>query len=56
MLEETFVTVGAVVSITSALLNPRDPAAPGDASVRVLVLPTASLMVPPFSVNADVEM
>jgi hypothetical protein len=56
VLEVTFVTVGAVVSTTSALLNPRDPDVPGDASERVLAFPTASLIAPPFNVSADVEM
>ena len=38
---------GAVVSMTIFLLAPREPAVPGAASVRVAVLPTESLIVPP---------
>ena len=40
--------VGAVVSITRALLAPSELVAPGEASVRVALLPAASLIVPPF--------
>ena len=41
-------TVGAVVSITSALAFPSDPEAPGLANVSVAAFPAASLIVPPF--------
>ncbi|NBT20422.1 MAG: hypothetical protein EBT00_16875 [Proteobacteria bacterium] len=47
----TEVTVGAVVSMTSALALPSDPEAPGLASVRVAALPAASLIVPPLSAS-----
>ena len=40
------VTVGAVVSMTRALLAPSELAALGEASVSVALLPAASLMVP----------
>jgi len=41
-------TVGAVVSMMSALAFPSDPEAPGPAKVSVASLPAASLIVPPF--------
>ena len=41
-------TVGAVVSMMSALAFPSDPEAPGLAKVRVASLPAASLIVPLF--------
>ncbi|MGV1045204.1 hypothetical protein [Limnohabitans sp.] len=50
------VVVGAVVSISIALLAPKELAAPGVANVTVALLPAASLMVPLFKANADVEM
>ena len=53
--EVTPVIVGAVVSITKALLSAKEPEAPGDAKVRVALFPAASLMVPLFNVSADVE-
>ena len=40
------VTVGAVVSMTRALLAPSELAALGEASVSVALLPAASRMVP----------
>jgi hypothetical protein len=45
-------TVGAVVSIMSALLAPRDPALAGFCRVSVALLVAASLIVP---VSAVVE-
>ncbi len=45
---DTEVTVGAVVSMTRALLAPKEFAAPGVARVKVASLPTASLIVPEF--------
>src|SRR5258707_93283 len=47
----TFVTVGAVVSITIALFAPSEPAAPGDANVNVALFVAASVIVPPFRAN-----
>ena len=52
---EAIVIVGAVVSITKALLSAKEPEAPGDAKVRVALFPAASLIVPLFNVSADVE-
>ena len=46
---------GAVVSITRALLSPKEPEAPGDAKVRFALFPAASLIVPLFNDSADVE-
>ena len=46
--------VGTVLSITIALLAPKELEAPGEASVKVALFPTASLMVPLFSASADV--
>ena len=40
--------VGAVVSITIALLFPSEPEAPGEARVSVALLPAVSLIVPPL--------
>ena len=51
----TLLTVGAVVSITMALLLPNEPVAPGDGSVKTALFPAASLIVPPFNANALVE-
>ena len=45
-------TVGAVVSIISALFAPKEFVAPGDANVNVAALPAASLMVPLLRANA----
>ena len=39
-------TVGSIPSITIALLEPNDPEAPGEARVRLALLPSKSLMVP----------
>ena len=47
-------TVGTVVSIISALLDPREFVAPGDAKVSVAALSAASLMVPLLSASAPV--
>ena len=47
--------LGAVVSITTDLLPEIEPAAPGDARVRMPVLPATSLMVPLLNDNEDVE-
>lgn len=55
VLEVTFVTVAAVVSMTSALFAPREFVAPGVASVRTALFPATSLMVPAFSVSAAVD-
>ena len=56
MEEVTFDTVGAVVSITSALFAPRELAAPGEARVRLAALRAASVIDPPPRAIADVEM
>ena len=53
--DDVRVTVGAVVSTISALLYPREPAAPGDARVRTASFPAVSRMVPPLSARAEVE-
>ena len=45
------VTVGAVVSMTIALLAPSELAAPGEASVSVALLAAASRMVPELSAS-----
>ena len=47
MVEETLVTVGAVVSMTIFLLKPSDPCTPAGGSVRIALFPPASLIVPP---------
>ena len=52
---ETILIVGAVVSITRALLSAKEPEAPGDDKVRVALFPAASLIVPPANDSADVE-
>ena len=52
---ELMVMAGAVVSMTMALLAPRDPAAPGVAKVRVALLVAESLMVPPARARAEVD-
>ena len=44
--------LGATVSITSALLAPREPLAPGNASVSTASLPDSSRIVPPLRANA----
>ena len=54
VLEVTFETVGAVVSITSALFAPSEPAAPGAASVRVEALPAPSAIVPLLRASEEV--
>ena len=53
--EVTPVMVGAVVSITRALLSAKEPEAPGDAKVSVALFPAASLIVPLFNVSAELE-
>ena len=50
--DETPVTVGAVVSITSALLLAREPAAPGVGSVSVAAFVAVSVIVPAFKASA----
>lgn len=45
------VTVGAVVSMTIALLAPSELAAPGEASVSVALLAAASRMAPELSAS-----
>jgi hypothetical protein len=54
--EVTLVTVGAEVSMMSALLNPREPAAAGAGSVKIAALVAASVIVPVFNPSADVEV
>ena len=54
VLDVTFVTVPAVVSITIALFALSELAAPGVARVRVAALAATSCMVPPFSASAVV--
>jgi len=48
------VIVGAVVSIISALLAPKELVAPGDARVITALPPSLSFIVPLFNANADV--
>ena len=48
--------LGAVVSIISALFAPKEPEAPGDAKVRVALLPAASFIVPLFNDSAEVDL
>ena len=54
MLDElpTDTMVGLWVSITIALLAPKEPDAPGDANVKVAAFPAASLIVPLFRASA----
>ena len=52
LVDVTFVTSGAAVSITSALFAPSEPAAPGADSVSVALFPAPSRIVPPASANA----
>ena len=54
VVEDTLTTVGGDPSTTKALFAPREPDAPGDASVNVASLPATSLIVPLLSPNADV--
>src|SRR5579871_3134420 len=56
VVELTFVTVGAVVSITRFVLAAREPAAPGDGNVRVATFPAMSLIVPPLRDKAPVDV
>ena len=56
VLVAVIVMVGALLSITIFLFAPNDPVDPGLGSVSVAALPEASLMVPPFSVRADVDL
>ncbi len=50
--EDTDETVGAVVSITMALLLPSEFAAPGEGSVSIaFALSSTALIVPPLSVS-----
>ena len=45
---------GAVVSMTMSLLLPRDPTAPGDASVNVAgVVPSDAALIVPVSAEAE---
>ena len=53
MEELTDVIVGAVVSITNALLAPSEPVAPGAGKVRVLALPAISVIVLLGEYDAD---
>ena len=48
--------VGAVVSITSALLPARESLPSTAGSVSVALLPAASLMVPPLSAREEVAL
>ena len=54
VVEVTFVTLGALVSITKSLFAPNEFAAPGAgrANDALLLFPRASLMVPPFKERA----
>ncbi len=45
------VTTGAVVSMTSALLEPSEPGAPSPGRVSVALLAATSRIVPPLSVK-----
>ena len=56
VVEVTALIVGAVLSITNALLSAKDLDAPGAARVSVALLPALSLMVPLFNASADVEV
>ena len=55
---ELMAIVGAVVSMTMALLPAREFAAPGEANVRfaLFAAPLLAFMVPPLSVSADVPV
>ena len=48
--------LGAVVSMISELLAPKEPEAPGDDKVRVALLPAASFIVPLFNESAEVDL
>ena len=50
------VGVAVEVSMTRALLFANEPDDPGDGSVRVALLPAASLIVPPLRARADVDV
>ena len=52
--KETPVIIGMAVSITIALLAPKELVAPGLGNVNVAALPAASLIVPLFKASADV--
>ena len=57
MVEEvTLVTVAFVVSITIALLSPKELVAPGVGRVRVAALPARSLIVPLFNESEVVAL
>ena len=43
------------MSTTNALFAANEPVAPGEASVRVALLPAASLIVPPFRPKDEVD-
>lgn len=47
--------LGGVVSITIDLFPAMDPAAPGEGSVKIALLPAVSVMVEPLKDNDDVE-
>ena len=55
-MEVTELIVGTVVSITSALLFPRDPEAAGLAKVRVAFSSPAFFIVPEFSASELVAL
>ena len=50
------VSIGAVVSMTIALLLPRDPDAAGAARVKIALKPEAFRIMPLLRASADVEM
>ena len=52
--EETVYTIGAIPSITNALLAPNDPVDPGVCKVKSATFPAASVIVPLFKAKAVV--
>jgi hypothetical protein len=46
---DEYVIEGAVVSMIKALLAPKLPVAPGAGRVKIALLPSESLMVPPLN-------
>ena len=45
-------TTGAPPSIIIALFAPNDPSAPGAGNIKFAAFPYASVIVPPFDINA----
>ena len=55
VLDDTPVTLGPTASTIIAFAFPNEFAPPGDARVSVAAFPPASIIVPEFKPNADVE-